>query len=98
IVAVRHRDNLLVGGEIVRHRLAMRLIHWSVAVTFVLALISGMPVWTPLFAWMAYLVGGLETARLIHPYAGVLFFIASGIQFFHWLPDMHLRSDERSWI
>ena len=31
IVVARHRENVVVGGEIVRHRRASRLIHWSVA-------------------------------------------------------------------
>lgn len=97
IVAARKRENVVVGGEIVRHRRASRLIHWSVAITFFVSLLSGMPIWTPLFGWMAALVGGLEVARIIHPYAGSLFFIASVIQFFHWLGEMFFRDDERGW-
>ena len=98
VIVARNRDNVAVGDEIVRHRLATRLIHWSVALTFFIALVSGMPIWSPIFGWMAYLVGGLEAARLIHPYAGVLFFIASIVQFFHWLPDMHFREDQKGWL
>jgi formate dehydrogenase subunit gamma len=95
IVAARRRENIVVGGEIVRHRRASRLIHWSVALTFFLALFSGMPIWSPIFGWMAYLVGGLEAARIIHPYAGVLFFVFSVLQFFHWMRDMVLTREER---
>ena len=98
IAVGRDRDNVVVADEIVRHRRATRLIHWSGAITFVIAMITGMPIWTPLFGWMASLVGGLETARLIHPYAGVLFFIVMVIQFFHWLPDMHLQEDQKGWF
>jgi len=98
IVVARNRDNVLVGEEIVRHRLATRVIHWTVALTFVIAMFSGMPIWTPVFGWMASLLGGLEVARVIHPYAGVAFFIASIFQFFHWLPDMHLHEDQKGWL
>ncbi|MGZ8796030.1 MAG: formate dehydrogenase subunit gamma [Thermoanaerobaculia bacterium] len=98
ILAARHRENVIVGNEIVRHRRASRLIHWTVALTFFISLFSGMPIWWPFFGWMAYLVGGLEVARIIHPYAGVAFFIASVLQFFHWLGDMVLTADEKgSW-
>ncbi len=98
VVSARHDENVVVGSEIIRHRRVSRVIHWSVALTFFLALISGMPIWTPLFGWMAALVGGLAVARVIHPYAGVLFFIASGFQFFHWLGDMHfLPTEKGSW-
>jgi formate dehydrogenase subunit gamma len=98
VLVARKRDNVVVGDEIVRHRLATRLIHWSVALTFFIGLITGMPIWTPLFGWMANLVGGLEVARVIHPYAGVLFFIAIVVQFFHWLSDMHFGEDQKGWL
>ena len=97
IVAARSRDNIIVGGEIIRHRRATRLIHWTVALTFFIALFSGMPIWTPLFGWMAAFVGGLEVARVIHPYAGVAFVIASVFQFVHWLGDMAFGESERGW-
>ncbi len=98
VIVARDRDNVVVGDEIVRHRRATRLIHWSVALTFFIALFSGMPIWTPLFGWMATFVGGLEAARVIHPYAGVAFVIASVFQFFHWLPDMHFGEDQKGWL
>jgi formate dehydrogenase subunit gamma len=97
IIAARKRENVLVAGEIVRHRRASRLIHWTVALTFFISVFSGMPIWHPLFGWMAALVGGLEIARIIHPYAGVAFFIISIVQFFHWLGDMHMTEDDRGW-
>ena len=95
ILAARKRENIEIAGEIVRHRRASRWIHWSVALTFFLSLITGMPIWTPIFRWMATLVGGLEPARVIHPYAGALFFVLSVVQFFHWLGDMHFAADEK---
>ena len=98
ISVARRRDNVAVGDEIVRHRLATRLIHWSVALTFFIGLFSGMPIWTPIFSWMAVFFGGLETARVIHPWAGLLFFVASIFQFVHWLPDMHLHEDQKGWL
>ena len=97
IAAGRHRDDIVVGGEIVRHRRITRVIHWTVALTFFVSVFSGMPIWSPLFTWMAYLLGGLEAARLIHPWAGVAFFVMSTVQFFHWLGEMIFRSDERGW-
>ncbi len=98
IAAGRARENVVAGGALVRHRRASRLIHWSVAGTFFLSLLSGMPIWTPLFGWMAGLFGGLEVCRWLHPYAGSLFFILSILQFFHWLGDMRLTEGDRSWF
>ncbi len=95
IIAARNRENVIVEGEIVRHRRLSRWIHWSVALTFFVSLFSGMPIWMPFFGWMAALVGGLESARIIHPYAGSAFFILSIVQFFHWLGDMKIADDEK---
>ena len=95
IIAARNRENVIVEGEIVRHRRLSRWIHWSVALTFFVSVFSGMPIWMPLFGWMAVFVGGLETARIIHPYAGSAFFILSIVQFFHWLADMAVQPDEK---
>lgn len=98
IVTARDREDVVVGNEIIRHRRTARLIHWSVALTFFICVLSGMPIWTPVFGWMAYFVGGLEAARVIHPYAGVLFFVASFFMFFDWLSDMRMEKGEGSWI
>jgi formate dehydrogenase subunit gamma len=98
IVVGRTREDVVVGKEIVRHRLWSRLAHWIVALTFVVSLLTGMPIWTPVFGWMANLFGGLSVCRVIHPWAGIAFFIAAGIQFVEWIGDMHLESWERDWI
>src|SRR6478672_474048 len=66
IAAGRHRDDIVVGGEIVRHRRITRVIHWTVALTFFVSVFSGMPIWSPLFTWMAYLLGGMVAAVDAH--------------------------------
>jgi len=49
VVMARDREDVVVGYEIVRHNRASRLMHWLVALTFFLALLTGMPIWTPVF-------------------------------------------------
>ena len=98
IVAAREREDIVVGNEIVRHNRTSRLIHWSVALTFVICVFTGMPIWTPVFGWMAHLFGGLTVARVIHPWAGVAFVLASIFMFFQWISDMHLEPNERDWL
>jgi formate dehydrogenase subunit gamma len=98
IIAARDREDIVVGSEIVRHRRASRLIHWSVAVTFFLCALTGMPIWAPVFGWMAHLFGGLSVARVIHPWAGVAFFLTSAVMFFHWVSDMRLEPRDRDWL
>jgi len=99
-VAARARatEDVVVGQEIVRHRLSSRAIHWSVASFFFLSLLSGMPIWTPIFGWMAALFGGLSVCRWLHPWAGVLFVASSLVMFLHWRRDMCLRPSDREWL
>jgi formate dehydrogenase subunit gamma len=87
------REDIAVGREIVRHRLLSRAIH-----SFFLALLSGLPIWTPIFGGMASLFGGLAVCRWLHPWAGVLFAAVSLVMFVHWRRDMRLRPSDRQWL
>ena len=98
VLAAQSREDIVVGNEIVRHNRASRLIHWCVALTFFVCLFSGMAIWAPIFGWMAVFFGGLATARVIHPYAGVAFFLFSAAMFFQWIADMHLEPGDREWM
>jgi formate dehydrogenase subunit gamma len=98
ILRARHAEDVVVGEEIVRHRLASRVIHWLVALFFFVTLFSGLPIWTPVFGWMAWIFGGLHVCRWLHPWAGTLFFVASGALFVHWLSDMRLTPGDREWL
>jgi len=98
VLRARRAEDVVVGDEIVRHRLASRVIHWSVALLFFLALLTGLPIWTPVFGWMAHLFGGLHVCRWLHPWAGVFFFLAVFVMFVHWLDDMRLEPKDREWL
>src|SRR5947207_7026834 len=88
IQVARDREDVLVGNEIIRHRLSSRVIHWSVAVFFLGALFTGMPIWSPVFGWMAYLFGLLSVCRWLHAWLGMAFAAASLVMFVHWFKDM----------
>ena len=98
VAAARDREDIVVGNEIVRHRRSSRVIHWTVAVTFLVCAATGMPIWTPLFGWMASLFGGLSVCRVLHAWAGLAFFLSSAVMFFHWLAEMRLEPDEKGWL
>jgi formate dehydrogenase subunit gamma len=98
VLRARRTEDVVVGDEVVRHRLASRVIHWSVALLFFLALLSGLPIWTPVLGWMAPLLGGLDVCRWLHPWAGLLFFLAMAAMFVHWLGDMRLEPQDREWL
>ncbi|MDQ6891291.1 MAG: formate dehydrogenase subunit gamma [Acidobacteriota bacterium] len=97
IIAAQDREDVAIGNEIVRHSRTSRLIHWTVSAFFFLSLLTGMPIWTPIFGWMAALFGGLSVCRVLHPWLGVAFFLSMGVMFLHWLGDMRNTGSERGW-
>jgi formate dehydrogenase subunit gamma len=98
VIRGRHTENVAVGEEIIRHKLLSRVIHWSVALFFFLSLLSGLPIWTPVFGWMAHLFGGLAVCRWLHPWTGIVFFASTIWMFFHWLKDMRLQGNDWAWL
>src|SRR5262249_27370149 len=75
-----------------------RVIHWSVALFFFVALFSGLPIWTPVFGGLAPLFGGLHVCRWLHPWAGVLFALAAAVMFVHWWGEMQMEPRDREWL
>jgi formate dehydrogenase subunit gamma len=99
VIAAQSREDVVVGNEIVRHDRRSRLIHWTVSLTFFVCLFTGMPIWTPVFGWMAAFFGGLTVCRVIHPWAGVAFSLATIVMFVDWVGDMRLAPGERrEWV
>ncbi len=98
IVRARNKQDITVGDEVVRHRLSSRVIHWSVAFFFFAALLTGMPIWSPIFGWMSVFVGGLNVCRWLHPWFGILFAAFSVIMFVHWFTEMKMDREERKWF
>jgi formate dehydrogenase subunit gamma len=94
----RTTEDVVVGQEIVRHRLSSRAIHWTVASFFFLSLLSGLPIWTPIFGWMAAFLGGLSVCRWLHPWAGLLFVASSLVMFLHWQREMRMQAKDREWL
>jgi len=86
-------------GELLRHPVYTRFLHWSVAIFFVLALLSGFAIYTPwLFHWIAPLFGGGPRTRLLHPWFGVLFEVFFLFQFLNWVTPMAWTAADRRWM
>jgi formate dehydrogenase beta subunit/formate dehydrogenase gamma subunit len=94
----RRTEDVVVGDEIVRHRLSTRVIHWTVALFFFVSLLTGLPIWTAYFKWMGALFGGLSVCRWLHPILGIGFVGGSLIMFVHWLRDMHFQENDYDWL
>jgi formate dehydrogenase subunit gamma len=84
--------------EIVRYTLWERVLHWTVAFTFLYLAITGLGLFTPKLAWLLVLLGGGQTARALHPYVGSVFTGAVLFLFLKWRRDLSLSPGDRVWL
>ena len=86
-------------GELLRHPVYTRFLHWTVAIFFFLALLSGLAIYSPwLFHWLTPLFGGGPMTRFLHPWFGLGFVIAYFFQFLNWLQPMRWTAADRKWV
>jgi formate dehydrogenase subunit gamma len=80
--------------DIVRYGTATRIVHWLVALLFVLLFLSGLPLFHPSFFWLAAFFGGGTMLRILHPFFGsalLVLFLGYGAGV--WRENLLLRSD-----
>ena len=76
-------------GELLRHPVYTRFLHWSVAIFFILSLLTGFAIYSAwLFRWIAPLFGGGARTRELHPWFGLVFEIFFLFQFINWFAPM----------
>jgi len=76
-------------GELLRHPIYTRFLHWSVAISFILSLISGFAIYSPwLFHFLTPIFGGGARTRALHPWFGVVFQVFFLFQFLNWFAPM----------
>lgn len=95
----RYGRTVVYEGEVLRHPVYTRFLHWSVAIPFILALLSGLAIYSPwLFRWLTPLFGGGPMTRLLHPWFALLFTIFFVFQFLNWLAPMRWTDADRKWL
>ena len=86
-------------GELLRHPVYTRVLHWTVAISFILSLLSGFAIYSPwLFRFLTPLFGGGPRTRLLHPWFGLLFNLFFLFQFLNWFVAMKWTSADRRWV
>jgi formate dehydrogenase subunit gamma len=86
-------------GELLRHPVYTRALHWMVALFFFLALFSGFGIYLPwLFRWFTPIFGGGQLSRTMHPWFGVGFVVFFGLQMLNWLKPMAWTPADTNWM
>lgn len=97
--AARHGRTVVRGDELLRHPVYTRVLHWSVAAFFILALLSGFAIYTPwLYRWLTPLFGGGAMTRLLHPWFSLGFVAIFTLQVLNWLQPMSWTADDSRWM
>ncbi len=61
---------------ILRYTAGVRTNHWIVAISFVLAALSGLALFHPAMFWLSELFGGGPWTRILHPYLALVMVVA----------------------
>lgn len=86
-------------GELLRHPVYTRVLHWGVAIFFILALLSGFAIYSPwLFALLSPVFGGGPTTRLLHPWFSLGFVVVFCLQLLNWVQPMTWRPEDGRWM
>ena len=83
-------------NELVRHPVYTRVLHWSVAIFFILALLSGLAIYSSwLYRAFTPLFGGGPMTRFLHPWFSLGFVLFFTLQFLNWLEPMTWTANDR---
>jgi len=94
-----HGRTVVRENELLRHPVYSRVLHWSVAAFFILALLSGLAIYTPwLYRVLTPLFGGGPMTRLLHPWFSLGFVAFFALQLLNWLQPMSWTPDDTRWM
>lgn len=62
--------------RIIRHKTSARFAHWFLVLCFFATALTGLAFFFPDFAWLTKILGTPQLARIVHPFTGILMFIA----------------------
>jgi formate dehydrogenase subunit gamma len=83
---------------IVRYTMVDRVIHWTIAGTFVYVMLTGLALFWPPFYWLADVFGGGPVIRYWHPIIALVFLAALLVMLARWFADMKVDAEDRRWI
>ncbi|MBN9696958.1 MAG: formate dehydrogenase subunit gamma [Zoogloea sp.] len=81
-----------------RYSAAERINHWIVAVCFILLAISWLAFFYPAFFWLTGVFGTPQLARIVHPFVGVVMFLAFLRQFFRYYHHNFIDAEDVKWM
>ncbi|WP_413436554.1 formate dehydrogenase subunit gamma [Sulfuriferula sp. GW1] len=75
-----------------------RFNHWFVAITFILVALSGLALFHPAFFFLSHLLGGGPWTRILHPFIGVVMFVAFLVLALRFWGHNFITGNDRQWL
>jgi formate dehydrogenase subunit gamma len=86
------------AGRIQRYSTGERSTHWIVAGCFVLAALSGLALLHPSMFFFSSLFGGGPWTRILHPFVGLVMFVAFALFALRHMADNAIGDNDRKWL
>ena len=90
-------EQIIPPGHVLRYTLKERLTHWVAAGAYIYLLATGLAFWSPWLFWVAVILGGAPVSRMLHPWAGLIFFAAVWNMYVMWTPQMRYTDTDWEW-
>src|ERR1035438_10545983 len=94
---VSRPELLLPHNRILRYEFHERLTHWVSGFSFIYLMLTGLAFWSPWLFWLAYVCGGPQVSRILHPWIGLVFVVAYLYLYFIWSAQMHTTETDKAW-
>jgi formate dehydrogenase subunit gamma len=94
---VSHQDQLIPHDHVLRYNFNERLNHWVAAGSFIYLMLTGLAFWSPWLFWLASALGGAELSRMLHPWVGLVFFVAVCYMYALWSSQMKHDPVDTEW-
>lgn len=85
-------------AEIIRYTAGERTNHWIIALTFVLLALSGLALFHPSMFWLSNLFGGGTWTRILHPFVGIVMFVAFALMVLKFWRHNVLTPADLEWL
>lgn len=82
---------------VVRYSATDRINHWVVAITFIMLVLSGLALFHPAFFFLSHLFGGGPWTRILHPFIGVVMFVAFLGLIVRFWSNNYITQADREW-
>ncbi|HUL16338.1 MAG TPA: formate dehydrogenase subunit gamma [Terriglobales bacterium] len=92
-----HPEQIVPHGHVLRYTFRERLNHWIAAASYVYLLLTGLAFWSPWCFWLAIILGGAGVSRMLHPWAGIIFFLSVMYMYVLWSGQMRATKLDKEW-